>query len=494
MKTRPLWRHLWLWAVSSLVLVWAVQLAVAYKTGLDETHDITDGQLISMAQWVATTLPSDDSAAPASPLASAKKAPLAAPEPTARELSLREQGYLPEWAVLAGTPGSWSIDSHGLGSAWESFWAEQSPGKDLQTWSPGHHTVRLEAADTGASAWRAYALQIPASGARPARWALVLLRLDHQQNLAHDMAVNLIGPVLWVWPAVVLVLAWAIRRGLYPLKRLGDRVAALDVRSPARLPQDERFSELARTVNAFNSLLTRLQGQTQHERQFAADVAHELRTPLTALLVQARLAQTTVDARARGQALDEVAQGALKAGRILSQLLALARSQGVQAGDGHWIDAVALGQRLVAEHAPTAYASGHEIEYTGQTQAVKVWAQALMLELAWRNVIDNALRHTPAGTQVQVAVERVGQGVQMLVRNSGPVHPPEACGATGRPASNLAEEAGLGLGLKLVQRIADWHGWRWRVQLHTGPWARECVLEVLPPSSPLETPVSKRVF
>ena len=349
--------------------------------------------------------------------------------------------------------------------------------------------MQLKAAGPSAPAWRAYALPVPASGDRPVRWAVVLLRLEHQQSLAHGMAFNLVGPVLWVWPAVMLVLAWAIRRGLYPLKRLGDRVAALDVRSPARLPLDERFSELARTVNAFNSLLARLQGQSQHERQFAADVAHELRTPLTALLVQARLAQTTADAEARRQALEQVAQGALKAGRILSQLLALARSQGVQAGDGQWVDVVALGQRLVAEHAPAAHASGHDIEYTGPTQSVEVWAQPLMLELAWRNVIDNALRHTPAGTEVQVAVEIAGRGVQMLVRNSGPAPRTEATGEVCQPALGSADEAGLGLGLKLVQRIADWHGWRWTVQLPSGRWARECALAVPPANAALETPV-----
>jgi len=185
----------------------------------------------------------------------------------------------------------------------------------------------------------------------------------------------------------------------------------------------------------------------QREREFASDVAHELRTPLSALALQARAAQHD----ATPERLAQLERESLRAGRILHQLLDLARAQRKHASDDD--EPVALGELaagLVATHAPAAHDSGHDISLQQPDEPVRVKAQPMLLELALRNLIENALRHTPPGTQVLVTVWRDADSVGVAVSDDGP----------GSAAERPAESGGLGLGLRLVQRIAEQLGAR----------------------------------
>jgi two-component system sensor histidine kinase QseC len=196
-------------------------------------------------------------------------------------------------------------------------------------------------------------------------------------------------------------------------------------------------------------LVLRLQAQIGRERRFAADVAHELRTPLTALVLQARLARHG-SAAEQAQALQAVEQGALRAGRILSQLLDLARAQSLTVDLSEPVDLCALALRVVSEHAALAHELGQDIALEAPEQPLALPGQSTLLELALRNLVDNALRHNPAGTYVEVRVARDGAGqVTLSVSDDGgdfsAARAPDA-------------ETGLGIGLTLVERIAQSQG------------------------------------
>ena len=233
------------------------------------------------------------------------------------------------------------------------------------------------------------------------------------------------------------------------MQRLSGNIAALDVDAGQTLVPQQPYRELGVTVQSINALVLRLQAQIGRERRFAADVAHELRTPLTALVLQARLARHGPAAE-QAQALQAVEQGALRAGRILSQLLDLARAQSLTGDLSEPVDLCALALRVVSEHAALAHELGQDIALEAPQQPQVLPGQATLLELALRNLVDNALRHNPTGTFVEVRVARDAAGqVTLSVSDDG---------GDFRATPSADPDTGLGIGLTLVERIAQSQG------------------------------------
>jgi two-component system sensor histidine kinase QseC len=274
-----------------------------------------------------------------------------------------------------------------------------------------------------------------------------------REALAADISEHILLPALVFLPLVALMLASAIRRGLLPLQRLSGKIATLDVDAGQTLVPQQPYRELGVTVQSINALVLRLQAQIGRERRFAADVAHELRTPLTGLVLQARLARHGAGSE-QAQALQAVEQGALRAGRILSQLLDLARAQSLTGDQSESVDLCALAVRVVSEHAALAHELGQDIALEAPEQALVLSGQSTLLELALRNLVDNALRHNPSGTYVEVRVVRDHAGqVTLSVSDDGG----DFSGAR-TAAPDTAPDTGLGIGLTLVERIAQSQG------------------------------------
>lgn len=423
MKTQPpprLLRHYLLrWTLGVVLVVWLAVVAQAWSTAFREARKFSDGQMVAVARlWLA-----------ASPTGTVRPLP-----PEGADLA---HEFLQDVAVLAWEGGRLVSDTHGL-----------APGLDATALPvSGFSTVEVRAPGLPPS-WRTFSVETGEGAAR--RRVVVLMDMAQRHELGKDIAEHVAQPALLLLPLVLLLLWWTVRRGLRPLDKLSSEVAALDGFAGQRLDTAHRFSEFASTVTAINALVDSLQTRAQREREFASDVAHELRTPLAALALQARAAQHD----ASPQRLAQLEREALRAGRILHQLLDLARAQR-NSGGGEDHAPVALGEvaaGLVAAHAPTAHASGHDISLQQPDEPVRVKAQPMLLELALRNLVENALRHTPAGTQVVVAVWRDADSAGVSVSDDGR--------RPGAEVARPAESGGLGLGLRLVQRIAEQLGAR----------------------------------
>ncbi len=428
---RSLWRHLWRLALLALAAVWFTLVAVAYYTGDHEAGEMTDGQLLSTAELLLR-LPSDRLEQPFG-------ASFAAP--TGR--SLGANSYSPELRVVMWSGERVVLDTHSL--------ADLLP----PSLALGSQTVslNLDGASTRFRAHRtdaALASGLTGSG----RHVVILVEISHLKALGRDVAEHIVRPALVLLPLVALMLAWAIRRGLAPLNQLSQNIAALDVDSGQMLPSGQRYQELSSTVGAINTLVQRLQAQAQRERRFTSDVAHELRTPLTALVLQARVVREGPTPEQRQAAAQQVEREALRSGRILSQLLDLARAEGQKGQALERVDLCAVALQVVSEQAPAAHALGQDLALEAPAQPVWVNGHTTMLELALRNLVDNAIRHTPSGTQIEVRVKRPPAGGAVLA----------VCDDGARAGAARLSQPGLGIGLTLVRRIADWHG----VVLQTG--------------------------
>lgn len=420
-----LWRHLWWWAWGALFAVWITLVGVSYHTGLHEADEIADGQLHSLAShWLA--LPPEQWP-DAAPLAGAPRKPVV--------VVRKRPSYTSEWALVLMQGQRLRLDTHGLAGLLPA---------DLR---PGPQRRDLPGLD---GTWHVWVQTGPADEAGGMRRVIVLAPTQTYTSLGRDIAEHVARPALVMLPLVAALLAWALRRGLRPLRRLAGQVEALDLRGGERLPSERRFIEVQGMVNAINTLIDDLQGQMRRERGFTSDVAHELRTPLTAVVWQAQRASQG-QGEEQAEALREVERQALRAGRILSQLLDLARAQGL---DAQAMQPVAMGElaaKVLADHAQQAHEGRRELALQDNT-ALRLPGHPLMLELALRNLVDNALRHTPEGTQVLVRVweQDQGAGIDVLDDGSGP---------TLRHAAR-ADSGHLGIGLTLVRRIAELHGAR----------------------------------
>jgi len=422
-QSRPrLLRHYLLrWTLGVVLVIWLAVVAQAWSTAFREARKFSDGQMVAVARlWLAA-------------------APTGVARPLSQEGSDLAHEFLQDVAVLAWEGGRLVSDTHGL-----------APGLDANALPvAGFSTVEVRAPGLP-PLWRTFSVETGDTGEGAARRrVVVLMDMAQRHELGKDIAEHVAQPALLLLPLVLLLLWWTVRRGLRPLDRLSSEVAALDGFAGQRLDTAHRFSEFASTVTAINTLVDTLQARAQREREFASDVAHELRTPLSALALQARAAQHDPSP----ERLAQLERESLRAGRILHQLLDLARAQRKHASEDD--DPVALGElaaRLVAAHAPAAHESGHDISLSQPDEPVYVKAQPMLLELALRNLIENALRHTPTGTQVLVTVWRDADSVGVSVSDDG--------GGPGSAAARPAESGGLGLGLRLVQRIAEQLGAR----------------------------------
>ncbi|WP_300557124.1 histidine kinase dimerization/phospho-acceptor domain-containing protein [Limnohabitans sp. Rim8] len=484
MQPRSLWRYLWAWALGAVVALWLLLAGLSYSTGHLEAEEISDGLLVSTAQMLLAQ-PWPDSA-----LEPDGKTSFSAPEPktTALPAALHghsDKAYVPDLHVLMWQDDRLVWDSHGMQAQWPT----------IQTL--GHQTLHLTVPGQ-TQEWRVYVAESKAGSVPPSanaqadrqvvRRVAVFLDPARREALAADIAEHILLPALLFLPLVALILASAMRRGLLPLKRLSSKISALDVDAGQTLMPQQPFQELGVTVQAINHLVQRLQEEIARERRFAADVAHELRTPLTALVLQSRLARDAALPSEQAQALQAVEQGALQAGRILSQLLDLARAQSLGEAQSESVDLCALAQGVVAEHVALAHALGQDIALEAPAHPVTVSGQSTLLALALRNLVDNALRHNPSGTYVEVRIARDGQGlVRLSVSDDGSDMTSEVIsevisdGAVvgpqdSAPMTGHAPQAGLGIGLTLVERIAQSQGAQFIRDTGTAPFGKRFAL------------------
>ncbi len=439
-QDRSLWRYLWAWAFGAVVALWMLLAGLAYSTGYHEAEEISDGLLVSAAQLLLSQ-----------PLAQPLLVPGTPNPPTVHKAEMPAalsqhppNAYAPEFHVVIWQGERLVWDSHGVH-------AQLPPRLAL-----GHQTLGLTLQGVSQD-WRVYVAE--STEATVVRRVAVFMDPARREALAADISEHILLPALVFLPLVALMLASAIRRGLLPLQRLSGKIEALDVDAGQTLVPQQPYRELGVTVQSINALVLRLQAQIGRERRFAADVAHELRTPLTALVLQARRARKGSGAAEQDQALQAVEQGALRAGRILSQLLDLARAQSLTGDVSEQVDLCALALRVVSEHAALAHELGQDIALEAPESLV-LPGQSTLLELALRNLVDNALRHNPAGTyvEVRVASDAAGQVTLSVSDDGGDVSAVRTPGSDTAPDTGTSSNVGLGIGLTLVERIAQSQG------------------------------------
>lgn len=226
-------------------------------------------------------------------------------------------------------------------------------------------------------------------------------------------------PLLVLTPLLAVIAAWTVRSQFAPVRTLSAMADAGKLDEEHLLPETEVPEELAPFVGSINQLLLRQQSLLAQQRRFIADAAHELRSPLAALSLQAQnvaRAGTMENVQAR---LVPLSAGIARAHRLTEQLLDLARQQQTSQAGQQDVDVLAVAREVIAELLPQAEAKATDLGLEAGAP-LNMKGDRLALRLLLRNAVDNAIRYSPAGSEVTVKVFSENGLAALDVIDNGP--------------------------------------------------------------------------
>jgi signal transduction histidine kinase len=285
--------------------------------------------------------------------------------------------------------------------------------------------------------------------------SIVIAQVSGADQLVNSILREFVFDVAWYVPpfvAMALLLAiYRVRRSVRPLRTASAQASAIGPESIAiRLPETDVPAEALPLVIAVNRALDRLEQGFAIQRRFTANAAHELRTPLT--IITARL--DTLEGNGH---LSPLREEVARMNRLVEQLLFVARLDAIALDVSSRVDLRQVAEEVVGSMAHLALGTGRTIALTGAEHEVVILGNAAAIGDALRNLIENALAHTPQGTEVVVQVD---DDETLSVADSGPGIPVED---RARIFDRFwrgqgSRSGGAGLGLAIVMEIARAHG------------------------------------
>ncbi len=303
-------------------------------------------------------------------------------------------------------------------------------------------------------AWRVFA----ASGAEKDVHIYVGEEVGSRTSILSAVLRGTLLPMAVALPLLALALWLGVRRSLQPLRKLSLALTRRQPEALQSLELDGVPSEMAPMVDALNSLFDRIGVLLESERRFTADASHELRTPIAAIRAQAQVALGASDDPARSTALHNTLLGCDRAIHLVEQLLTLSRLEASATPVMSALDLTSLTRRAVALVAPSAITKGQILEFDGPAPCTLDGNEAL-LSILVRNLLDNAVRYSPQGARIHVAVAHLNGRTTLRVEDSGP-------GLSDTDLAHLGErffrvpgttQTGSGLGWSIVRRVAAVH-------------------------------------
>jgi two-component system OmpR family sensor kinase len=310
-----------------------------------------------------------------------------------------------------------------------------------------------------------------------------------RNEVARDGALRTLLPLLILVPMLILIVANLVRKMFRPVIALSKEI---DQRSDKDLRpvDDENLPvEMRPFAVAINRLLSRVTQSMDAQHRFVADAAHELRSPLTAMSLQAeRMADAPMSAEAR-ERLMTLQRGIERGRNLMNQLLALAKVQATTEIPGTAVSVQGVYRRVLQDVMPLAVAKGIDIGVVGE-QDTQVLVTDLDMIAVVRNLVDNAIRYTPNGGRVDLAVTQDTQHLTLCITDSGPGIAISERDRVFDPFYRTlgSDELGSGLGLSIVKAICDRIGAEVRLEYSDEATRSGLSVSVLIPIALVELP------
>jgi heavy metal sensor kinase len=289
--------------------------------------------------------------------------------------------------------------------------------------------------------------------------------------------------LLLMAPAVLAMASlggyWLSSRALRPVNQITSAAESIGVQDLSqRIGVPRTGDELQRMAEVWNAMLERLEGSVRRIHQFTADASHELRTPLALMRTTAELAlRRERPAEEYRQSLRDVLSEVGRMTELTDSLLSLARSDAQAAGMTlASTDLSGIVHSVIDEYAQLAAENGLRLQGSGNSHPVPAMVDAAAIRRLLLILLDNAVRHTPAGGTITVSIFEDGPAAVLSVADTGE-------GISGEALPHIFERfyradpargggSGFGLGLSIAQAIARAHGTEIQVASAPGAGAR----------------------
>ncbi|HCY64499.1 MAG TPA: two-component sensor histidine kinase [Oxalobacteraceae bacterium] len=404
------------WLLVGVTTAIGVAALMVYDRARKEANELSDKQ---MKQLVAS-LPQ-----PPGPVATTRT----------NETSLRDDFVVQVWDMSNGFQ---LFNSHGIYTL-------------PLTREPGFHDIYVESTE-----WRIYNMRLGETTVQVAQLASV------RHELAAAVAWRTVAPLILLLPFLGVLIWVTVGRSLAAVRRVAAQVELRDADALTDVTDGELPREIQPLTHAFNELLSRLRMAAAAHGAFIADAAHEFKTPLTALKLQAQLVERAGTDEERRQALADLKGGLERTSHLVNQLLTHARQDpAVPRRVSDRVDLAALARSVAADFVPIAADRGIDLGMKAADPASAcIHGNPESLRIMLNNLVDNAIRYTPAGGLVDITVRSRPGSIAVAVEDTGPGIPEQDLTRVldrfyrvpGTPSE------GSGLGLAIVRQIADVHG------------------------------------
>lgn len=280
-----------------------------------------------------------------------------------------------------------------------------------------------------------------------------------------QILLSIIIPEFLLAVATVTVIMFGVGIGLRPLDTLRDQLARRTPQDLRPVGGDNLPTELQPLATEINQLMQRLDMALDAQRHFVSDASHQLRTPIAALQAQV---ESSLRERSDDLRLPPVLAGVKRLAHLVNQLLALARAEPGGLPAAVDVDLSALIHEYADRWMPLAIERNIDLGFDLGEASVR--GSRLLLGELLTNLVDNAIRYTPAGGQVTVRCHSGLGGVVLKVEDNGLGIPPEMRDQVFERFFRLGEGTadGCGLGLAVVRQIAHQHGAEVRIDAMPG--------------------------
>lgn len=285
--------------------------------------------------------------------------------------------------------------------------------------------------------------------------------LKKRALMANEIILSMLLPQLLIVFLVSALLFFGINRGLQPLDKLKRELIQRNINDLSPLKNATLPTELRPLLNTFNDLLTRVTNTMAKQQRFISDAAHQLKTPLAGLKTQAELAIREKQPAKIEHALGQINQACGNLSHLVNQLLSLAKvePEGAVATAFEAVDLRQLAQEVTGDWVSAALQKNIDLGFESSIQTAFIQGNAVLLRELMNNLIDNAIRYTPVNGNITVGVKEIPSKFIFYVQDNG----------IGITAENQplvferfyrvlgSQQEGCGLGLAIVQEIAERH-------------------------------------
>jgi len=259
-----------------------------------------------------------------------------------------------------------------------------------------------------------YGLSVARQTSAGPMWISVA-RTEGSDALIKSILREFVLDTMWVTPLLMLATlgigVFVIRNGLKPVREISQKAASIGPNATSvRLPEQSLPTEILPLVASINRALDRLDKGFAMQREFTANAAHELRTPLA-------IVTSALETMEGNGELKKLRTDVARMNRLVEHFLRVARLDAI-ALEFDTVDLNKIASSVVATLAPWAIAQHRTVAFIGFEQPVKVNGNAHALEDALRNLVENAVLHTPYGTEVTVTVDCTGR-IEVADHGSG---------------------------------------------------------------------------